>query len=121
MNKIHNVDYPFYTTSQEFWIGAHVAVGGDGEWDWDGHNRPMEGVYENWRAATQGYGCPDEQCTDDHAMYLRPKSAFDWRADVKTAHKAFVCIAKCERGYKWYDGVQKCVRVVGSNDPDNVR
>lgn len=113
MSKI--TAYPdIYDIDMEFWAGAHALPDGSGDWAWDGHNRPMAGVYENWRAATPGYGCHDSGCGSGHGMFLRPKSAFDWRAESKQERKAFACTARCQRGYRWYHSVSKCVMVVGT-------
>ena len=43
---------------------------------------------------------------------MNGESNYDWRTDNKLLKKGYVCITKCGRGFKWYNSVQKCLRVV---------
>ncbi len=103
----------FYPPSLDYWAGAHVVSGGDGDWAWDGHHLPMEGGDQFWRGGVPGSGCPDLDCkAAQHAMFLKTNAGLEWRAGEQGERKGFLCAARCRRGYRWYAGVGKCARVV---------
>ena len=48
----------------------------------------------------------------DHGMFLRRGTSYEWRVGGKADMRGYICVAKCKKGFTWYNSVQKCVRVV---------
>ena len=44
---------------------------------------------------------------------------FDWQATLKTDTSPYICVSKCQRGFKWFDRVGKCLMVVEDLDVEN--
>ena len=66
-----------------------------------------------------GYGCPDNGCTlTDHSLVMSGEGIFDWRAAEKSEINPYICVSKCQRGFKWFARVGKCLMVVEEYDSD---
>ena len=46
---------------------------------------------------------------------------FDWLAMEKTQVNPYICASKCQKGFRWFDKVQKCLMVVEENDLEGQR
>lgn len=47
-------------------------------------------------------------------MYMRAQNVFGWQVGRKSEKKGYICVAKCHRGFTWFNSVQKCLGKIDS-------
>ena len=92
-----------------YWVGGVVE---NSVWTWESNGKNYS-LYSDWLDKKENEGCVLNKCTDNYRLMLDVNKKYAWQAADMNIEKPYICESKCQSGFLWFRGAEKCLKVVG--------